>query len=239
MLTLKKPIFDVRRFNPELASHQAAWADTVAAHRERHTLYNLVEADAAAACRPPKRRVLDLGCGTGEFLDIFEIRYRAHLRALPDFPDRGDHVRCTGVDINTEVLHRARRFQREGRDLNFQWTDGVHLPAPDNAYQHCFAHRVLEQLDNPAWTLGEVRRVLVPGGTLSLVVPNRYGWGRTPDPAALRAWTARGLYNLLRGARFRVRRWQRMNRRGQLCRHWFAAYQVVLAESTKEAPCLA
>ena len=48
------------------------------------------------------------------------------------------------------------------------------IPFPADSYDFVFCLEILEHLPNPFATLGEVRRVLRPGGVLVLSVPNPY-----------------------------------------------------------------
>lgn len=48
------------------------------------------------------------------------------------------------------------------------------IPFPDGSYDFVFCIEVLEHVPNPFGTLGEIHRVLKPGGVLVLSVPNPY-----------------------------------------------------------------
>src|SRR5437773_12091547 len=48
------------------------------------------------------------------------------------------------------------------------------IPFPDGSYDFVFCIEVLEHVPNPYGTLGEIHRVLKPGGVLVLSVPNPY-----------------------------------------------------------------
>ncbi|RME62962.1 MAG: class I SAM-dependent methyltransferase [Alphaproteobacteria bacterium] len=90
--------------------------------------------------------VLDLGCGEGTSLDWF-------LRLDPS-------VRWHGVDIEDSPEVRARA-QADPRMSGF---DGVHLPYGDASFDIVFCHQVYEHVRRPLDLIGEVRRVLKPGG---------------------------------------------------------------------------
>jgi SAM-dependent methyltransferase len=98
----------------------------------------------ARALRPAT--VMDLGCGTGDSVDIF--------RALDPA------VRWLGVDIagSPEVLARRRA------DAEFLTFDGVNLPVADAGFELVYCKQVLEHVRDPAPLLAEVARVLRPGG---------------------------------------------------------------------------
>jgi ubiquinone/menaquinone biosynthesis C-methylase UbiE len=96
--------------------------------------------------RPQQPRVLDLGCGTGDSVDLF--------RSL----DAG--VRWTGADIeeSPEVAQRTRA------DADFVTFDGEHLPFPDRSFDLVYCKQVLEHVRRPRPLLAEVARVLAPNG---------------------------------------------------------------------------
>jgi SAM-dependent methyltransferase len=100
-------------------------------------------------------RVLDLGCAAGavtHFLSTFGCE-------------------PVGVDSEPEAIERARAlFPR----LRFEVADVTALPFPDGSFDKAVAADLVEHLvdDDLDRMLVEVRRVLRPGGTLSLYTPN-------------------------------------------------------------------
>jgi ubiquinone/menaquinone biosynthesis C-methylase UbiE len=102
----------------------------------------------------PGDRVLDLGCGTGEFT--------AALAA------HGAHP--LGVDVVAEPLRRARARHPE---LEFREValDGP-LALDDGAFDVVWAGEVIEHVVDVAQWLSEVRRVLPSGGRLLLTTPD-------------------------------------------------------------------
>jgi SAM-dependent methyltransferase len=91
-------------------------------------------------------RVLDLGCGAGESVDVFR-------RFDPD-------VQWVGIDLeqSPEVARRTRA------DADFRTFDGVRIPCEDASLDMVFCKQVLEHVREPAALLNDVVRVLVPGG---------------------------------------------------------------------------
>jgi SAM-dependent methyltransferase len=92
------------------------------------------------------RRVLDLGCGTGDSVDLF--------RSV----DPG--VEWTGVDIEDSPEVAARRRT----DARFVTYDGDRLPFEDASFELVYCKQVLEHVEHPRALVGEVARVLQPGG---------------------------------------------------------------------------
>jgi ubiquinone/menaquinone biosynthesis C-methylase UbiE len=99
-------------------------------------------------------RVLDLGCGAGEFSE-------ALLAA---------GARPIAVDVAAEALRRAAA-RVPGLDAR-RWRDGEPLPLDDGSVDAVWAGEVVEHVVDVAPWLSEVRRVLRPRGTLLLTTPH-------------------------------------------------------------------
>lgn len=95
-------------------------------------------------------RVLDFGCGAGEFL----LRMR----------ERG--WECAGVEINAGARDAARRV---GLDVRPSLGGQEGFPAAQ--FDYVRANHSLEHVTDPAAVLREMWRVLKPGGTLFVGVP--------------------------------------------------------------------
>jgi len=102
-------------------------------------------------------KLLDLGCGDGQFL--------ARMRA------RGWEV--VGVDFDQAAvaaawdLHRIRVLQGDLRSLRL----------PDSEFDAIVLNHVLEHVPSPVAELTECRRLLRPGGSLVSVTPNAHSLG--------------------------------------------------------------
>jgi SAM-dependent methyltransferase len=96
--------------------------------------------------RPSAPRVMDLGCGPGDSVDLF--------RGLEPA------VRWVGVDIerSPEVDERTRT------DAEFVTFDGVNLPFEDGSVDLVYCKQTLEHVRRPEALIGEVARVVAPGG---------------------------------------------------------------------------
>lgn len=92
-----------------------------------------------------RRRVLDVGCGTG--------RLAAELVA------RGATV--SGVDTSAEMLEQARA--RAGPALRLRCARAEALPFDDCSFDRAVLRLVVHLVDRPR-ALAEIARVLVPGG---------------------------------------------------------------------------
>jgi len=101
----------------------------------------------------PGERVLDLGCGAGRFL-----RALAQAGCEP-----------VGVEIAEAALERAAR-NAPSAELHRIEPDGD-LPLADGSIALVWCSEVLEHVADTARLLGEVHRVLAPGGRLLLTTP--------------------------------------------------------------------
>jgi ubiquinone/menaquinone biosynthesis C-methylase UbiE len=104
-------------------------------------------------------RILDVGCGAGKQC----FSFHQHLD--------GD-VEITGTDVSESLLAQARQEnEKHGADVKFQLLDFNHPFALPNDYfdliSACFA--IYYAQDIP-FTLGEMHRVLKPGGRLFTTV---------------------------------------------------------------------
>lgn len=124
----------------------------------------LTGADAAkrvlldqAALRPA-HRVLDIGCGTGTLALLIK-------RLYPD-------VAVVGLDPDPKALTRARKKAAwTGVTIQFNQGFSDELPYPEASFDRVFSSFMFHHLkdEDRAKTLINVRRVLVPNGSLHLL----------------------------------------------------------------------
>jgi len=118
------------------------------------TLTELLHSDTAY---PAGSRVLEAGCGVG-------AQTVSLCRASPSA-----HFEC--MDISPESLHAARRAaDRRGlTNVTFRQGDIYRLPYRTGSFDHVFVCFVLEHLKDPPAALAGFRRVLKPGGSLTVI----------------------------------------------------------------------
>ena len=112
----------------------------------------------------PGSKVLDAGCGAGR-----------HLSEA--FRRQGVHV--TGIDVCFEDVSKARDILRmmakEGESGNGPWGvfvgDITRLPFSDISFDLVVCSEVLEHIPDDGTAIGEIIRVLKPGGLLAVSVP--------------------------------------------------------------------
>ncbi len=97
-------------------------------------------------------RVLDDGCGLGLYLERLATGARA----------------AVGVEFDAE---RARLAG--GRGLRVAQAAGERLPFPDGTFDLILSHEVLEHVADDRQAMGEIARLLAPGGRAVIFVPNR------------------------------------------------------------------
>jgi ubiquinone/menaquinone biosynthesis C-methylase UbiE len=125
--------------------------------------------------------VLDIGTGTGALLGELAVS-----GARPE--------KVVGVDASTGMLERARAAELPG-EWQLEQADAHTLPFGDESFSLVFATYLLNVLsdEDGAAVLGEVNRVLVPGGRLVVVSPV-VPWSRLARPYR---WLAELLPRLL------------------------------------------
>lgn len=101
----------------------------------------------------PNNKVLDVGCGAGNFL------YNASSRIK--------NVKFYGVDISETSISKCNQ-----QGLDCALYNGNDLPFPDSSFDIVGSINVLEHTNNPALFLDEKLRVLRSGGFLIVACPN-------------------------------------------------------------------
>jgi 2-polyprenyl-3-methyl-5-hydroxy-6-metoxy-1,4-benzoquinol methylase len=111
---------------------------------------------------PPPRRVCDAGCGAGILLgDVLE----GHAQA-----------RGFGVDVSHRMLDHANRVLKAWRlasRATLTNSDLRRLPFASGTFDFVMAMEVLEHVPDPSSGMGELARVLAPGGYLVTSIPVR------------------------------------------------------------------
>jgi SAM-dependent methyltransferase len=145
---------------------------------ENSAAYLLPHLQRAAQAKPDLQ-LLDVGAGSG----TISASLAKHL--LP-------HGRVLATDISDSILARAKAHaEAQGvgaQNINFQKADVFHLPFADGAFDVVHAHQVLCHLSRPVDAIGEMLRVVRPGGgLLALRESDMRMWCVWPEiPALLR-----------------------------------------------------
>ncbi len=150
------------------------------------------EAAIAKAYLHPKMAVADVGAGTG-FLatGLAPLVEKVHL-----------------LDGSAAKLDVARKNLAQFNNLEFHLADGLALPLPDASLDTVFANMYLHHCPNPLDAIGEMVRILRPGGRLILtdMDAHPYEWLKAEmadlwlgfERAQIRAWFEQaGLVNVI------------------------------------------
>jgi SAM-dependent methyltransferase len=114
-------------------------------------------------------RLLDVGCGTKPYRSLFAVDT------------------YIGLDIDSETSRK--------RGIADHFYDGNVFPFADSSFDAVLCNQVLEHVFNPDEFLGEIVRVLKPGGKLLLTVP--FVWDEHEQPYDYARYSSFGLRALL------------------------------------------
>ncbi|MGV9267880.1 methyltransferase domain-containing protein [Kitasatospora sp. NPDC003701] len=153
----------VHGYSPAEAQRLGDQADTLAELLHAGTAY------------PPGSRVLEAGCGVGA--------QTVHLLAS------SPGAELTAADLSADSLDQARaRVAAHAPGAKVTWHHGdLHeLPFPEGSFDHLFVCFVLEHLADPSAALTALRRVLRPGGTITVIEGDHGSTFFHPDSTAAR-----------------------------------------------------
>jgi 2-polyprenyl-3-methyl-5-hydroxy-6-metoxy-1,4-benzoquinol methylase len=141
--------------------------------------------------------VLDIGCGAG-----YHVRHFARRAA-----------KVVAIDVDPVTLSIARRRVRSSR-VTFLRYDGRELPFADASFDAVSMLDVLEHVADRESLVAEIARVLRPGGSWIVSVPNRgsFRW-LSPENAAMDFPRTYGVCSAISPARFWVREHQATGQR--------------------------
>jgi ubiquinone/menaquinone biosynthesis C-methylase UbiE len=153
---------------------------------------------------PPQATVLDIGCGTGEFERL----------VLSEHPEQ----RMVGVDLSVKMLEISQQKCQAYPNVAFCTASASALPFPDHSFDMVVSASALHYFDQPEVSLGEMRRVLKPGGSVVIM-----DWCKDfllcrlfdialklTEPAYQRCYTQREFHRLLTSAQFDIQSARRL-----------------------------
>lgn len=121
--------------------------------------------------------ILDVGCGQKPYQHLF----------------------ATSKYVGMEVEQEGHSHEQEQIDVFY---DGRHFPFPAATFDSVITSQVLEHVFTPQEFLGEIYRVLNPGGKLLLTVP--FVWDEHEQPYDYARYSSFGLKHLLQQSGFEV-----------------------------------
>jgi ubiquinone/menaquinone biosynthesis C-methylase UbiE len=158
---------------------------------------------------PPGSSVLEAGCGTGSQTRILARRNpSAHI---------------TSIDSSDESLAKAKTMLQNEKFTNvyLQIEDILNLSLPAASFDHVFVCFVLEHISDPLSALLQLKRVLKPGGSITVIEGDHGSCFWSPETeASVKVWNSlilaqknlghdplvgRRLYPLLKKAEFEIK----------------------------------
>ncbi|HEY8894042.1 MAG TPA: class I SAM-dependent methyltransferase [Niastella sp.] len=123
------------------------------------------------------KKVLELGCGEGYGMELLSPHTEQYLAV--------DKKRPSGVSFNDNVLFKQ---------CNLPFLAAI----ADNSFDTVICFQVIEHIRNDNKLLGEIKRVLRPGGTLLLTTPNQLT-SLTRNPFHIREYLPHHMQALVAG----------------------------------------
>jgi ubiquinone/menaquinone biosynthesis C-methylase UbiE len=102
--------------------------------------------------------ILDAGCGRGFYVKLF-----AKLEGIRTI---------AGVDINPDYVAQAKEITNNFPQVQIQHASLETLPFANASFDFIVCSEVIEHVPDESKVLRELHRVLKPGGTLVVTVPN-------------------------------------------------------------------
>jgi malonyl-CoA O-methyltransferase len=135
--------------------------------------------DDFASSLPRGARLVDVGCGSGRYLEHLLLRH--------------PHLQTTGIDPSAALL---TKLPAASRAVNGNL---LRLPSPDDAFDAAICVEALEHGLLPERAVAELCRIVRPGGRILIIdkverfrgLSAHQPWERWFEPATLAAWMTR------------------------------------------------
>ncbi len=132
--------------------HGYSKRETTRLKDQADTLVDIIHGEAVF---PQGSRILEPGCGTGaQTVTLAANNPKATI---------------TSMDISDESIEKAKERVAHLPNVTFKQGDVYNLPFEDARFDHLFVCFVLEHLKAPERALAELKRVLVKGGSITVV----------------------------------------------------------------------
>jgi ubiquinone/menaquinone biosynthesis C-methylase UbiE len=122
---------------------------------------------------PPGSRVLDAACGPG-----VQTCYLAQMSPAAQF---------TGLDIARSSIIRGARLRKKSgiRNIRFKVGDIFDLPFEEESFDHVIFTFGIEYVKNPEKAIQQLKKVLRPGGTITLLASDFGSFMVWPDTSEI------------------------------------------------------
>jgi ubiquinone/menaquinone biosynthesis C-methylase UbiE len=126
-----------------------------------------------------KGKLLDVGCGMGEFLEWYKNSY--------------------GIDTNRYLVEYCKK-----RNLKCSFGNAYKIPFNNKTFDSVLCSHLIEHLNRPESAVKEIRRVLKHEGKLIIVIPTEKGYMR--DKTHVRFWDKENIEKLLKRFDFHIKK---------------------------------
>ncbi len=135
--------------------NQSIWGqDTASLNPSHPTAIRLSQSLKVLNSLPTNAKILEVGCGAGQFI-------RAIKQRLPA-------SECYGFDISEVAINKAKET---GDGVNYLFGPSSRWPFEDNFFDVVVIYDVLEHVESVEQTMAEVRRVLKSEGLFYSFIP--------------------------------------------------------------------
>lgn len=131
-------------------------------HREHKAIKTILKEVAASDKKTLK--ILDVGCGDGQFLD----------ELAKQLEPTGKKIKFYGADYSKYKLKNAKKLHPKFEFVFCNLEENI--PYKDDTFDFVYSGEVIEHIYNPDYMLEECWRVLKTGGHLVLSTPNLQTW---------------------------------------------------------------
>jgi ubiquinone/menaquinone biosynthesis C-methylase UbiE len=136
------------------------WAEAGRGEEMENHHISITQQTLALMHLKPGERVLDLGCGAG-----WASRLLAQLVGGGERPGQ-----VVGLDVSDEMIRRARATAQQYDNILFVVGSAQQIPWQDDFFDKVLSVESFYYYGDQGGALDEVRRVMAPGGELSILI---------------------------------------------------------------------
>ncbi len=175
-----------------------------------------------AQIEPSDTRLLDVGCGTGQFL-VEVLRRNPQLTAV-------------GLDLSMKMLEQgSARFQAFADRMQAVRGDSEHLPFADDQFDVITCSHSFHHYPRQSAVVAEMHRVLKPNGKLLVLDGLRDTWWGWFIFDIMVTWAEGGVHHCSSARMRQLYRNSGFNDLKQLKKKWFVPYLLTVGSAHKMA----